>query len=101
MHLQNDALFNSQTLPKRRAVPCIIFSDIILNTKKPKECHAANIETAWLAAYTFSSLTYFLSSHLETVIGNLRLSRGGLAVSTSTYETTGPGSILGVAIFPG
>jgi len=28
-------------------------------------------------------------------------SRGGLAVSMSSYETTGPGSILGVAIFPG
>jgi len=29
------------------------------------------------------------------------LSRGGLAVSMSSYETTGPGSSLGVAIFPG
>jgi len=28
-------------------------------------------------------------------------SRSGLAVSVSSYETTGPGSILGVAIFPG
>jgi len=28
-------------------------------------------------------------------------SRGGLAVSVSSYETTDPGSILGVAIFPG
>jgi len=29
------------------------------------------------------------------------VSRGGLAVSVSSYETNGPGSILGVAIFPG
>jgi hypothetical protein len=28
------------------------------------------------------------------------VSRGGLAVSMSSYETTGPGWILGVAIFP-
>jgi len=28
-------------------------------------------------------------------------SRGGLAASVSSYETTGPGSILCVAIFPG
>jgi len=26
--------------------------------------------------------------------------RGGLAVSVSSYETTDPGSMLGVAIFP-
>jgi len=29
------------------------------------------------------------------------VSRGGLAVSMCSYETIGPGSILGVAIFPG
>jgi len=29
------------------------------------------------------------------------VSRGGLAVSMSSYETTGPGSIPGVEIFPG
>jgi len=30
-----------------------------------------------------------------------RWSRGGLVVSVSSYEATDPGSILGVAIFPG
>jgi len=29
------------------------------------------------------------------------VSRDGIAVSVSSYETTDPGSILGVAIFPG
>jgi len=29
------------------------------------------------------------------------VSRGGLAFSVSSYKTTDPGSILGVAIFPG
>jgi len=32
---------------------------------------------------------------------NCHVSRGGLAVSVSSHETTDPGSILGVAIFPG
>jgi len=32
-------------------------------------------------------------------MGNLTRGRGGLAVSASSYEATGPGSILGV--FPG
>jgi len=37
----------------------------------------------------------------QKVVMLVLVSRSGLAVSMSSYETTGPGSILGVAIFRG
>jgi len=52
-------------------------------------------------SHCFSALFVHSSLFSPSPYSYLQASRGDLAVSMSSYETTGPGSILGVAIFPG